>query len=140
MIKRAAAAGAVAWTAPVILDSLASPAAAATAPVGCHRAQFNGTCAEVTPGPGGCLPTPWTQTPFPAGMITCTGSSTNIVTLTLPASSGCWFVRGRAQRTPGGNCYTGAGVPGTTITFTKTSQVWLAFRVVIACGPPGTVC
>ena len=30
MIKRAAAAGAVAWTAPVILDSLASPAAAAT--------------------------------------------------------------------------------------------------------------
>jgi len=30
LIKRAAAAGAVAWTAPVILDSLASPAAAAS--------------------------------------------------------------------------------------------------------------
>jgi hypothetical protein len=30
MIKRAAGAGAVAWTAPIIIDSLASPAAAAT--------------------------------------------------------------------------------------------------------------
>src|SRR6476619_916238 len=30
MIKRAAAVGAVAWTAPVILDSMASPAAAVT--------------------------------------------------------------------------------------------------------------
>ena len=30
MIKRAAAAGAVAWTAPMIIDSLASPAAAVT--------------------------------------------------------------------------------------------------------------
>src|SRR5689334_5894813 len=30
MIKRAAAVGAVAWTAPVMLDSLASPAAALT--------------------------------------------------------------------------------------------------------------
>jgi hypothetical protein len=34
LIKRAAAAGAVAWTAPVILDSLSSPAAAASCPAG----------------------------------------------------------------------------------------------------------
>jgi hypothetical protein len=34
LIKRAAAAGAVAWTAPVIIDSLASPAAAATCATG----------------------------------------------------------------------------------------------------------
>ena len=33
MLKRAAAAGAVAWTAPVIIDSLASPAAAQSCPV-----------------------------------------------------------------------------------------------------------
>ena len=35
LIKRAAAAGAVAWAAPVIIESLASPAAALTGPTGC---------------------------------------------------------------------------------------------------------
>jgi len=38
MIRRAAAAGAIAWSAPVIIDSLTSPAAAATACTGpCYR-------------------------------------------------------------------------------------------------------
>ncbi len=140
MIKRVAAAGAVAWTAPVIVDSLASPAAAGTVPTGCYRAQFNGTCGEVSPGTGGCLPTPWTQSQFPTGLITCTGSATNTATLTLAPDAGCFFIRGSAQRTPGGNCYQAGGAPGTTVTFTKTGQTWLAFRVIIACGPPGTTC
>jgi TAT (twin-arginine translocation) pathway-exported protein len=47
MIKASAAAGAAAWTAPVIIDSLSSPAAAATIPpglCGCHFVVFNNQC------------------------------------------------------------------------------------------------
>jgi hypothetical protein len=40
IIKRAAAGGALAWTAPVILDSLASPAGAITCTSDCVRLQF----------------------------------------------------------------------------------------------------
>jgi hypothetical protein len=40
IIKRAAAAGAVVWTAPVILDSLASPAGAISCTSGCVLVQF----------------------------------------------------------------------------------------------------
>jgi hypothetical protein len=40
IIKRAAAGGALVWTAPVILDSLASPAAAITCTSACVRVQF----------------------------------------------------------------------------------------------------
>jgi hypothetical protein len=40
IIKRAAAGGALAWTAPVILDSLESPAGAITCTSPCLRAQF----------------------------------------------------------------------------------------------------
>jgi hypothetical protein len=46
LIKAAAAAGAGAWVAPVIIDSLASPAAAATC--GCFVAQFNATSSGQT--------------------------------------------------------------------------------------------
>jgi len=42
MIRAAAVAGAAAWTAPVIIDSLASPAAAFTPPTGCFYFTFNG--------------------------------------------------------------------------------------------------
>jgi hypothetical protein len=42
LIRRAAVTGAVAWTAPMILDSLASPAAAATPPCGCTIVAANG--------------------------------------------------------------------------------------------------
>ena len=44
MIKASAAAGVAVWTAPVIIDSLASPAAAATLPVGCRFVTFNSSC------------------------------------------------------------------------------------------------
>jgi hypothetical protein len=41
LIKRAAAVGAAAWTAPVIIGSLASPAGAATITPGCYRYQYD---------------------------------------------------------------------------------------------------
>jgi hypothetical protein len=53
MIKRAAAAGAVAWTAPVILDSLASPAAAGTCTGTATPAQYvTGDDQTFMTGPG----------------------------------------------------------------------------------------
>ncbi len=48
LLKRAAAAGAVAWTAPIIIDSLASPAAATTCNV--PFAAAVGTLATTAPG------------------------------------------------------------------------------------------
>jgi hypothetical protein len=52
MIKAAAVAGLGAWTAPVIIDSLASPAAAGTAAPGCYRYLFQAAnnCGTATPG------------------------------------------------------------------------------------------
>jgi hypothetical protein len=64
MIKSAAAAGAVAWTAPVIIDSLASPAAAASCPCDqlyVARWQVSGetapTTCETTGGDNNCFTT-----------------------------------------------------------------------------------
>jgi hypothetical protein len=66
LIRRAAATGALVWTAPVVIDSLASPAAAATGftpPCGCSFLVFNSNCAingNQTPCnsiPPGCVPT-----------------------------------------------------------------------------------
>jgi hypothetical protein len=58
MIKAAGIAGAAAWSAPVIIDSLSSPAAAVTAPTGCHRFRVDlATMTFVTytpPQPGNC--------------------------------------------------------------------------------------
>jgi hypothetical protein len=49
IIKRAAATGAVAWTAPAIIGSLASPAAAQVTPVeGCFRYAFGWDCMGCT--------------------------------------------------------------------------------------------
>jgi hypothetical protein len=51
MIKRTAAGGARAWTAPLILDSLASPAGAITCTSPCFRVQFppsNGATCQLT--------------------------------------------------------------------------------------------
>jgi hypothetical protein len=47
LIRRAVAVGAAAWTAPVIIESIASPASAATVPPtlqGCNFISFNSNC------------------------------------------------------------------------------------------------
>jgi hypothetical protein len=66
MIRRAAAAGAIAWSAPVIVDSLASPAAAGTLN-GCYRAEFalsGNSYVRTTPSEGsGCVPNFWNGLP-----------------------------------------------------------------------------
>ena len=139
MIKRAAAAGAVAWTAPLIIDSLASPAAAATLATGCYRVQFSHTtCGEVSPSStASCFPTNWgtTTNTLQAGTATCSGQGGNIITLGLGGSN-CVFVRGTARATGGGNeCVAGAGGGTTTMTFTKTLTSWNDnARAIVACG------
>ena len=45
LLKRAAVVGSVAWTAPAILDSIASPAGALSAPCGCFRVVLDASCA-----------------------------------------------------------------------------------------------
>jgi hypothetical protein len=43
LIKGAAVVGAVGWTAPIIVESLTSPAAAISGQTGCHAIRFNGS-------------------------------------------------------------------------------------------------
>lgn len=80
MIRRAAAAGAIAWSAPVILDSLTSPAAAATACTGfCYRfgiqatASSKGNCDVNSPDlsakPTACQPSAACAKPLTPGAV-----------------------------------------------------------------------
>ena len=61
MIKAAGIAGVAAWTAPMIIDSLSSPAAAATVAPGCYRTWLNfGGCGYQSTDPSSptaCAPT-----------------------------------------------------------------------------------
>ena len=55
LVRRAAKVGAVVWTAPLIIDSLASPAAAATCPPGTTTSSTRGLSAVMSPASGtGC--------------------------------------------------------------------------------------
>jgi hypothetical protein len=109
LIKRAAVTGAVAWTAPVIIESLASPAAAITCATTCFRVQFPGNasclsqssqtfgstqqppCTDLTGS--GCTThtsvannTTYSQVCMCASGCTAECSTTNSVTFTLDAS------------------------------------------------------
>jgi hypothetical protein len=109
LIKRAAAAGAVAWTAPVIIGSVASPAAAITCAGNCVRVRFppddTGACNTASVAIDGLCPTT---------SATCT-STTNIgagvsygaVCMTAPGG--------------GGGCATTAPAPTFTLNATSTT-------------------
>jgi hypothetical protein len=116
MIKAAGIAGAAAWTAPVIIDSLASPAAAASVPGTCYRVTIVGgtNCTGFVPGTAGTAtcPTPaaWTNaTPADAALISqlsTTACSRDSITAVLTHSSTCVFsTTGLASNTAGsGTC------------------------------------
>ena len=58
VVRRAAKAGAVVWTAPLIIDSFASPAAAATCPPGNYNVVYQAALAVISPFGGvGCVGT-----------------------------------------------------------------------------------
>jgi len=140
LIRRAVAAGAVAWTAPVLIDSLASPAAAATL-TGCFRAQFERsgtTFVQVAPDNGaGCVPsTCWNNRTAFTGGISVSGSDATTWTFSVPA--GCVILNDSAARKDNGNvCVCATGGAGTaSITFpgsTPTNAPFDRFKLVISC-------
>jgi hypothetical protein len=124
MIKGAAVAGAAAWTAPMIIDSLTSPAAAASKPGTCYKVQltanFN-SCGSFSAGgvstgncTGGSIPTGWgTATGADAAMLaqlsttgTCNRSQ---ITATL-TNMACSFSDGSASNTGGGGTCTDTSI------------------------------
>jgi hypothetical protein len=163
LIKRAAATGAIAWTAPMILDSLASPAAAVSPPPtpGCKSVQITaGDCTtSVTPtfGPAACNPGAgfWKHSGFCpdfaggqnlAGTLCITSpactTTTSPIIFNIGTDCNCTFTDGFGESNAGGpeHCVAGALTPGNkTITFTllptgtPPATAWLAFRFRVTC-------
>jgi hypothetical protein len=141
LIKRAAAAGAIAWTAPVIVDSLASPAGALTLNE-CYRAQFDrdgASFVEVEPDNGaGCVPTTcWNnRTQFPPGFISISGSDLGDWTFTI-TTPGCIFLDdSQARIDQGNNCFCSTSGAGTnTITFpgSDDGDPYDRFKLIVQC-------
>lgn len=141
LIKRAAAGGAIAWTAPVILDSLASPAGALTLNE-CYRSQFDRsglTYVEVVPDNGaGCVPsTCWNnRTAFTGGLISIAGSDGLNWTFTITAP-GCVFTNDSQARVDSGDicvCSTsGAGTSSITFPGTADGTPFDRFKFIIQC-------
>jgi hypothetical protein len=104
MIKAAGIAGAAAWTAPMIIDSLSSPAAAATVAPGCYRMwQFfsdpvGGWGSWLNFAPNGCNPPGCTNNSTTAsGAVSLSGSppadgSTTQVMVTVNGGFSCRIV------------------------------------------------
>lgn len=57
LIRRAAIAGAVAWTAPIIIESVVSPAGALTVGCGCYKAVLDASCTPTFQNNNDCSPT-----------------------------------------------------------------------------------
>ena len=155
LIKRAAATGAVAWTAPMIIDSLASPAAAITGTPGCFRftvpTTAGPTCGTVTAADNVTCPlvtTQCTPTTEAAGTslskycMPATGCSatTASVTFTINAGCGCTIVAAQgvtnANAACGGTCLTGTIAAGAkSVTFTKPGGAcqWVGFNFIVQC-------
>ena len=152
MIRGSVAAGATAWVAPMIIDSLASPAAATTLQTGCYRLLYpvsfvDTACIAGTPQPGCCQPTGY-QNPSPGtnfataapGCITTATGCQNTdqeASFTISAGCNCEFVAGTIYSF-GGVCVSGAlGNANKTITFTGDSPCTdgdPGFRLLISCG------
>ena len=163
LIKRAAVAGAAAWTAPVILGSVASPAAAITCASTCFRVTFpadnNGACNAPSVAVTGACPTGTvgpgctTTTDLPAGTsyasacITAPGFCANTTNFTGPFTlntsgtciAGCnpnrQFLAARAL-TNTGNCVlpnTANSSPTQIVWFRPANETWVNFTFVIGC-------
>jgi hypothetical protein len=143
LLRDAVAAGLVAWSAPAIVDSLASPAAAFTAPIGCWTVLFNSECNANNQG------TPCNQTAIPMGctvnaaLATCVATSGDCQNgpLTISIAGGC---QGQckiihADASAGTECVAPSpdptpGSPATSVTFPiRTSPGYNQFAIVLQC-------
>lgn len=148
LIRRGIVAGAVAWTAPVIVGSIASPAAAATGAHGCNRIQMSGANCGPMAQDGDCLPTGWagcantlnsaciTSTTGP----TCTGAGVSEV-FVITGNCSCTFTAASSRFLIGGvvpSCNGGLGgtpvVTPTTVTFPALGiSTYTSFKFVLTC-------
>ncbi len=118
LIKGAAVAGAVAWTAPVIIDSMASPAAATTT---CFNARLE-NISSAPPGdcaPGGvagassCVTTTSTTPNGTCSGVTFTNNGDGTWTVCV-TRAGCYLTSVGSFN--GGSCETPCTITGTTTT------------------------
>jgi hypothetical protein len=105
LIKASAIAGLGAWTAPLIIDSLSSPAAAITPVAGCFKVEFDWNGSEWINNPS-----PTTALCEPVGWSTCTASTSDALGITklsgpnqsnqqFSIAAGCRLTTGRARQT-----------------------------------------
>lgn len=157
LIRRAAVVGAAAWTAPLVVGSIASPAGAGTYH-GCYRVQFERntggtTCSSfsrVVPDNGaGCLdPNNWNNLPNYPGTVTLSASGTApscTYTIALAPGSNCVLdKRSVARKDQGNSCATGTAGSGCQSITIATSFLPDRFKVLISCDdvvcPGGTAC
>ncbi len=149
LIRRGVVAGAVAWTAPVIVGSIASPAAAATGAHGCNRIQMSGANCAPMAADANCLPAGWgtcgttlnsaciTSTTGP----TCTGAGVSEV-FVITGGCQCTFTAASSRfavPVVGNQCngFAGAGNPTvtpTTVTFPALGvSTYTQFKFVLTC-------
>jgi hypothetical protein len=116
LIKRAAATGAVAWTAPLIIDSLASPAAALTCTGSCFLIQFGPAGA----GAPNCNTT--SQAVGTGGQTPCPSLSSSNCSSTISVAAGF---------TPANACLTSAACQANTspVTFTLNTTSASCFGI-----------
>ena len=136
MIKRAAAASALTWTAPLVIDSLVSPAAAATAPpTACVTLLFNGgNCNNTNQGTpcniANC--TGVNPDPFLACIVLSGDCQNGPLTISINAECSCTFTGASAKSGP--NCIVPPLAP-TSVTFPAVSSPGYAqFAVNLTCG------
>ena len=101
MIKAAGIAGAAVWTAPMIVDSLASPAAAVTVTPGCFRIHYTVATASCSASPS----------------TAATGCGTTGTTCGTPAGSNPSDVLACLSQTTPNPCGTTSTDAATTVTF-----------------------
>lgn len=163
LIRRAAIVGGVAWTTPVIVGSLASPAGAATITPGCYRMLFVATSSTCSSGPSvggtGCAVTgspcssPAPSLPSdvvgclsvtsPAGCSTTTTNAGTAVTFTVSATCDtCTIVAASGRRTSaiGAQCDVSEVIAagGKSVTFDGTGVLpglaeWDRFEIWLTC-------
>jgi hypothetical protein len=144
MIRRALAVGAAAWTAPVIIDSIASPASAATVPPtlqGCNFISFNSNCSSNNQNscatPNGC---PSAANPALSQCLQVVGSGGSCktqVTVNLVgvcATANCYISAVSAQDA-GNNCVTTTYAQGTmqVVINAPASSMFNQFAVYVTC-------
>jgi hypothetical protein len=141
MIKASAAAGAAAWTAPVIIDSLSSPAAAVSGGLcGCHFLIFNNQCSPDNQGTPCNTVTGCTKSALVASCLTITPAvpgncqSNSMVTISVNASCRPDCTLTKAESKSGDLCSDGTRVDAFTVTFPAISSPGYAqFDAFLTC-------